>query len=205
MVPRVWVALAVFALPIATLAQSPASTLPADRFVAASIKPADQRLGGRSSPDHYYRVATLSALLQEAFDLPPFLMSGMPAWAAERWEISAKAEGPRSSEQKRTLLRALLDDRFALRVHVEKQELPVYELVFAREDKRRGPEFKTATGECEPFSNGQRPFTESPLDRNGQSRCLGGVLNFGERMSVHLHNHTLQQFASALQPFSDAR
>jgi hypothetical protein len=83
----VWLVLAVFALPIATLAQALA---PDERFVAASIKPADQRLGGRSGPDHYYRVAGFSALLQEAFDLPPFLMSGLPEWAHDRWEVSAK-------------------------------------------------------------------------------------------------------------------
>jgi uncharacterized protein (TIGR03435 family) len=170
--------------------------------VAASIKPAAERLGGRSGPDHYYTVRTLASLLNEAFDLPSFLIFGMPDWASgERWEVSAKADGPRTREDMRRLLRALLEDRFALRTHRESRELPVYEILFARDDKRRGPEFKAATGECDPFSNGQRPFNESPLDRNGQSRCLGGILNFGDRMSVHLHNYTVQRSADALRPY----
>jgi uncharacterized protein (TIGR03435 family) len=197
---RVGLAVALCAQPFGIAAQSPPSS---ERFVVASIKPFESggQRQGRAAPDQYLRVATLSSFLQEAFDLPPFLMSGLPDWADERWEVSAKAEGPRSREEMRPLLRALLADRFALRTHVEKQELPVYELLFVREDKRRGPEFKPATGECDPFTNGQRPFSESPLDRNGQSRCLGGILNFGERMSVHLHNYTVQRFADALRPY----
>ena len=178
-------------------------TTRAERFVAASIKPwvSAGRARGTAGPDHYYRVATLGSLLTEAFDVPLFLMSGLPGWASdERWEVSARAEGPRSPDEMRLLLRALLDDRFALRVHHESQEHAVYELVSARADGQRDLRLKPATGECDPFTNGKRPFTEAPVDRYGLSGCLGGVLTMEGRIAVQLHNYTMQRFANALRP-----
>ncbi len=201
MVPRAWLAAALLALPIDSGAQAQAPPPTPERFVVASIKPwvSGGQRQGRPSPDQYLRVATLSALLQEAFDLPPFLMSGLPDWADERWEVSAKSESPRSREAMRPLLRALLADRFALRVHVEKQEQPLYELVSARSDGQRDPKLKPASGVCDPFTEGKRPFTESPVDRYGQYACLGGILSIGNRMAVQLYNYRMQQFANALR------
>ena len=197
---RVWLAFAVLVLPIGTLAQSAAPPAASERFVAASIKPADQRLGGRSGPDHYYGVSTLERLLFESFDLPSFLMFGLPEWASnERWEVSAKAEGPRSRDEMRPLLRALLGDRFALRVHHEIRELPVYELVSTRADGQRDPRLKPATGVCDPFSNGTRPFRESPVDRYGLSACLGPVLSMENRTAVRVYNSSMQRFANLLR------
>ena len=196
---RVWVALAVFVLPIAVLAQSPAP-VPAERFVAASIKPADQRLGGRSGPDHYYGVSTVERLLFETFDLPSFLMFGLPQWASdERWEVSAKTQEPRSREQMRPPLRALLEDRFALKVHFEKRELPTYELVTTRADGQRDPRLKPASGVCDPFTDGKRPFAESPVDRYGLSACLGPVLSMENRTAVRVYNSSMQRFANLLR------
>jgi uncharacterized protein (TIGR03435 family) len=195
---RVWAALAVFVLPAGMLAQS-STPVAAERFVAASVKPADQRLGGRSGPDHYYRVATFSAFMQDAFDLPSFLMSGLPEWAGERWEVSAKSEGPRSREQMRPLLRALLEERFALKVHVESHEQAIYELVSIRADGQRDPRLKPASGVCDPFSNGNRPLSEAPVDRYGLSACLGGTLGVGNRIAVRLYNYRMQQFANAMR------
>ena len=196
---RVSIALAVFVLPAGMLAQSP-TPVPSEGFVAASIKPADQRLGRRAGPDHYYGVSTLDRLLFETFDLPSFLMFGLPGWAFdERWEVSAKADGPRSREQMRPLLRALLEDRFSLRVRHERRDLPVYELVHARADRQPGPALKAATGECDPFTNGQRPFSESRIGRNRLSICLGPLFGANDRVVVQVHNYRMQQFANLLR------
>jgi uncharacterized protein (TIGR03435 family) len=193
----VGLAVALCALPFGIAAQSPPSS---ERFVAASIKPADQRLGGRAGPDRYYGVSTLDRLLFETFDLPSFLMFGLPGWAFdERWEVSAKADGPRSREQMRPLLRALLEDRFSLRVHHERRDLPVYELVHARADRQTGPALKAATGECDPFANGQRPFSESRIGRNRLSICLGPLFGANDRVVVQVHNYRIQQFANLLR------
>ena len=194
-------AIALFVPSIAALAQSPSVPTPAERFVAASVKPADQRLGGRAGPDHFYTVTTLTGLLGDAFNSQPFLMFGLPDWASdERWEVSAKSERGRSRDEMRPLLRTLLEDRFALRAHIEKRELPVYELVSVRADGQRDPKLKPATGECDPFIGAQRP-ERGPMNRNAWSKCLEGILSTGDRTMVRLHNYQLGQFGNALRSF----
>ena len=180
---------------------------PPERFVVASVKPAAERVAGlRAGPDHYYRVTTLASFVEYAFDLPSFLIVGMPDWASnERFEISAKSERSQPNNRLRLtemqpLMRALLEERFALRVHRETRDLPIYELVSARDDGQRAPGLTPATGECKPFVNrGPRPFSESPVDRFGLSRCLEGVLTMEKRVAVQLHNFRMDQFASALR------
>jgi uncharacterized protein (TIGR03435 family) len=196
------VALTALILTAAVHAQSPAQFASAEQFVAASIKAAKERLGGRSGPDHYYAVRTLGALLSEAFDLPTFLMSGLPDWADERWEVSAKSARPRSREEMRPLLRALLGKRFALNVHVESREQAIHELVSTRADGQRDPRLKVATGVCDPFTNGTRPFSEAPVDRYGLSSCLGGTLSVGNRVAVQLYTYRMQQFANAMRSYA---
>ena len=133
---------------------------PPERFVVASVKPAAERVAGlRAGPDYYYRVTTLASFVEYAFDLPSFLIVGMPDWASnERFEISAKSERSQPNNRLRLtemqpLMRALLEERFALRVHRETRDLPIYELVSARDDGQRAPGLTPATGECEPFVN----------------------------------------------------
>src|SRR5262245_56800685 len=46
------------------------------------------------------------------------------------------------------MLKNLLKDRFKLATHSETREMPVYNLVFARNDKRFGPAFKESSAEC---------------------------------------------------------
>ena len=52
----------------------------------------------------------------------------------DRYDLAAKVEAGRSItiEQARPLLQALLADRFQLKVHREMRDIPVYELVVAR-------------------------------------------------------------------------
>ena len=59
-------------------------------------------------------------------------------------------QGPRRcpSERAAGLMTNLLKDRFKLVTHRETRELPVYNLVFARNDKRFGPAFKETSAEC---------------------------------------------------------
>jgi uncharacterized protein (TIGR03435 family) len=61
-------------------------------------------------------------------------VSGGPAWMrSERYDIEAKAEGnPTAREMQGPMLRALLEDRFKLKVHLEAREGPVYELTVAK-------------------------------------------------------------------------
>ena len=77
---------------------------------------------------------------------------GWPAWTkSERFDFRAKMDaetadalhklrGSDASNTWRSMMRQLLEDRFALRYHIEKRELPVYELVIAK----HGPKMKTS-------------------------------------------------------------
>ena len=75
---------------------------------------------------------------------------GWPAWASsDRFDVLAKMDTETSDafhtlskndggEHWRLLMRQILEDRFAMKAHIEKRELPVYELVIAK----HGPKLK---------------------------------------------------------------
>jgi uncharacterized protein (TIGR03435 family) len=77
----------------------------------------------------------LCDLITYAHDIKDYELFGEPRWAdIDRYNISAKApEGVTlTREAARPLMRALLADRFGLKVHVETKEIPVYALVVAK-------------------------------------------------------------------------
>lgn len=89
---------------------------------------------------------SLKDLLAMAFDVRRDMILGLPPWAEkERFDISAKVVNPDKAvmdkltdEQYREMLRKLLEERFAVKVHKEAKILPVYELVVLKD----GPKFK---------------------------------------------------------------
>jgi uncharacterized protein (TIGR03435 family) len=144
-------------------------------FEVASIKPSDsndRKIMFRMMPGGGIdlRGVTLKALVQQAYDVRDFQLSGGPGWTgADRYDITAKAENasaeapadPRqlSEQQRKTLqeqtrlrLQALLADRFQLKIHRETKELPVYALVVAK----NGPKLKENAGANEGRGRGMR-------------------------------------------------
>jgi uncharacterized protein (TIGR03435 family) len=89
-------------------------------------------------------------LLQQGYDVRGFQITGEPAWArTEKWDISAKVEGlPPMTDiaQLRPLLRALLADRFQLKVHSATKEMPLFSLVVAK----AGPKLTANSGKPGP-------------------------------------------------------
>ena len=150
-------------------------------FEAVSIKP---RVGetvlvaGASSPDRFDDPdTTLHFLIRWAYDLFDFELVGGPDWLdVKRWQISAKSPAPVTLAEKRRLVRRMVEDRFGLKAHSETRELPIYNLVLARSDRRLGPKIKAATTDCTPFLTGKRPMAESPRDLdNGFPLCSSGA------------------------------
>src|SRR5688572_21137620 len=84
---------------------------------------------------------------------------GAPRWIdEERYDVEAKAdvEFPLSTSvglppAGQAALRALLAERFNLRVRVEVQRRPVYELVMQHADGRLGPNLRPSKGGCVSF------------------------------------------------------
>jgi uncharacterized protein (TIGR03435 family) len=84
---------------------------------------------------------------------------GGPGWIdTERYDVQAKAdrEFPPSTSMSipptaEVALRALLAERLKLRVRIESQRRPVYELVLDRADGRLGARLVPSKGGCRPF------------------------------------------------------
>lgn len=75
---------------------------------------------------------------------PPTLpkeIVGLPGWArSDRYNVRATSSLPSATRDDRlTMLRSMLFDRFRLAVHTEMREQPVFDLVLARRDGKLGP------------------------------------------------------------------
>ncbi len=94
------------------------------RLVAAEVS-----RDGRFTAEGF--IATpLSVLIQLAYNVKDFQVSGGPSWVeSERYDVSARADGPATFEQMRPMLRSLLADRFKLTLRRGTREVPFYELV----------------------------------------------------------------------------
>src|SRR6185437_13878001 len=82
------------------------NTPPGGRFVARNI--------------------TISTLIEVAYDIRQFQLSGQPGWAdSERYDVEAKAAVPGtiSPDDLRLFCIALLSSRFGLKIHNETKEL----------------------------------------------------------------------------------
>jgi uncharacterized protein (TIGR03435 family) len=119
-------------------AQPPASEASATpKFEVASIKlhPAGGSFGATSVSPGMMNVRNLPVrrLIRNAYKVSDFQIAGAPDWVnSQGFDIVAKADGELRGDRVLLLLRALLEDRFQLRVHRETKEGPVYELTVAK-------------------------------------------------------------------------
>jgi len=75
---------------------------------------------------------TMRDLLSTAYRLKLFQIKG-PDWiSTERYDINAKLPAGVSPEKLPEMLQTLLNDRFALRVHRDQNEMPVYALLIGK-------------------------------------------------------------------------
>jgi len=160
---RRWLLILLIAPSAPLRGQTPSDQKPL-AFDVASIKlnsSAEERVAGGFLQGGRYRVTnySLRSLIAAAYlrpqVTPDFLIAGGPDWIdTARFDIDAKAatdfspapDGP--SAPRRVMLQRLLADRFALRVHTTTSERPVYALVMARADRRMGPQWHVAQGQC---------------------------------------------------------
>ena len=92
---------------------------------------------------------TVRDLILRAYDLNRYELVGGPDWIErDRFDISATTGSPSSAISES--LKSLLASRFGLVVHREKREIPFFDLVFARADKRLGSALKRSGEECDP-------------------------------------------------------
>ena len=129
---------------------------PEARFEVVSIKRFDTSSGtprASMTPGRFdIAGASLSLLVGQALVTPVDRIFGLPDWAnTELYTVTAKApdDPPPAALALNVMLANLLKDRANLATHRETRQLPVYDLVFARTDKRLGPGLKPASPECQ--------------------------------------------------------
>jgi uncharacterized protein (TIGR03435 family) len=97
-------------------------------------------------------MVSLRDLIAAAYNVQDFQISGPPARAsgagADRYNLEAKGEGdaPLTLPTVRLMLQSLLAERFQLKLHRETKDLPVYELIVAR----NGPKLKKVSPDDKP-------------------------------------------------------
>jgi len=125
-----------------TLAGYGQSDVEPPKYEVASIKPntdGDFRFAFRIEPKGPLAATgiTLKRLMMTAYDVQGFRIVGGPNWVvSRRWDVQAKPDRVVSADQIRPMLRALIEDRFQLRSHSEKRQLPVYELSLDRKGSK---------------------------------------------------------------------
>ena len=93
---------------------------------------------------------TVKRMIQNAYQLQDLQIAGGPGWIASvHFDIVANSEAANLSPQQRWLMvRALLADRFKLKMHTEPREQPVFALVLARRDGRLGEHLTRSNTDC---------------------------------------------------------
>jgi uncharacterized protein (TIGR03435 family) len=171
-------ALALFAS-LSCLAQSSAPGRPV--FDAASIHPTDvtqkARSGVQTSPGALtMRGQTLRSCIQWAWGVQQFQVEG-PDWLNDtRFDIVARASGDSDESQLRLMLRSTLAERFGLKVHMERKEMPVYALIVTK----GGPKLQETTTEGPPVfgKDGNRPaLTAQRASMKDLAEQISGPLN----------------------------
>jgi uncharacterized protein (TIGR03435 family) len=98
------------------------------------------------------RDVSLQGCIKWAYDIQDYQVSG-PGWLnSEHFDITAKTAEPAAEAAMRQMLQKLLAERFGLKVHWEKKEMPAYQLVVAK----GGPKFQPSQGEGKSNMSGAR-------------------------------------------------
>jgi uncharacterized protein (TIGR03435 family) len=115
-----------------------AQTAPSTKaFEVATIKPAapfDPRTccGRFTAVRATYNYMTLKQLAAHAYDVKEPQVSGPEGINSEHYDIEATLPEGAAMEDERTMLQALLKERFKLAFHIEQRKLPVYALVVGK-------------------------------------------------------------------------
>jgi uncharacterized protein (TIGR03435 family) len=140
-----------------------------------------------------------------AFRIQPFQIVNAPGWAdSDRFDIAAKGNGNPSPDDMQSMIRGLLAERFALAVHTETREMPIYALIVARGDGRLGPNLKESTTDCQALLGrgraGVAPGSPQsvPSPANGSTPC---GLRIGPG-SLTAGGMALSQLATSLAPMT---
>jgi len=177
-------------------AQIVAPTADSPTFEVASIKPnagGGGRMGIGGSPGRVNLTGMpIRRLITQTYEIHDSQIIGAPDWlGTQGFDINATTSGTASPDERRTMMKTLLRDRFKLTFHTEKREMPLYALVVLRSDGRLGPGLKRIRDdECPPPGSRRGagpsgpPPAASPFDPNAVAAC-GSIIVGPGRLLAH--------------------
>ena len=184
-------------------AQQPATGGPVFDVVSIRPAPGSTRLSNiRERPGGFtLEKGTVQDLLVHAYAIPPADILGLPGWASrDVYDVAATASAVSPSlEVRRTMVRALLADRFRLRAHDGTREQPSFDLIKARPDGRLGPALIPHDVDCAARANAEREARaagKEPEPDSKQPPCTVGIRRTGlsGQMSMDLLANVLRSF-----------
>jgi uncharacterized protein (TIGR03435 family) len=149
-------------------------------FAVATIKPSrpDAPRGGYGirGKDVTTTNVTVSWMIKLAYNVHAHQISGGPSWLdSERYDTVGRSDTPGepNRDQMKLMIQKLLVDRFQLKFHTEKKELPVYAMVVAKD----GPKLAVSAGDPNAFPG--IGFRREPgvITLVGRNTGLNGVAN----------------------------
>jgi uncharacterized protein (TIGR03435 family) len=195
-------------LSAATLAGQTAAPV---EFEVASIKPSEGigprrvRAGVHVDGSQVNCVAlSLSNLVEIAYRVKAYQVSGPDFMAAQRFDINAKLPAGAAEKDVPEMLQSLLADRFKLKLHRESKDLAVYALVRGKGDLKMQ--------EAPPDPPAEADAKEKPgvvnVAASGEARGVninygnGSYFNFGDN-KLEGHKLTADQTAATLSRFTE--
>lgn len=162
----------------------------------------------RWTPGRYSAINTrLDSLVLEAFGIPRqlahhFVVGGLRPDVSctrncssreevlgARFDIQATLPEGVPQSQQRSILRALLEDRFTLKARLETRNIPSYALTIAR-DGQLGPQLRRSDKDCDEWARARRDAAPGvsvtePADAQGRPLCsIGQMSRLAERIMV---------------------
>jgi uncharacterized protein (TIGR03435 family) len=128
---------------------------PSAQFEAASIKGFDNSGSGpvrlMMTPGRLEANGVpMRLLLRQALRVQDYQILNLPDWVNnERYTIVAKMPEGAPPTASPVMLTNLFKDRFKLAMHNETREMPIFNLVLARQDGKLGPSLKPTSAECQ--------------------------------------------------------
>jgi uncharacterized protein (TIGR03435 family) len=121
-------------------------------FDVASVRPnhsGEARLSFGGPAGRYEIVnAPLRTIVRVAHQVQDYQIVEAPGWiATERFDILATTSAVMPAERAE-MLRNLLADRFSLRTHIERRDMPIFEMVLIRSDGRLGRSARATDVNC---------------------------------------------------------
>ncbi|MGH9148645.1 MAG: TIGR03435 family protein, partial [Vicinamibacterales bacterium] len=180
-------------------------------FEVASVKPNKSgepfvRIGNQPGGRFTATNVPLRLLIRNAYQIQDFQLIGAPDWvSSDRFDIVAKAEGdvppaapggPPGPIQ--FMLRALLAERFNLKTHSERRELPIYALILARSDGKLGAQLRPAAVDCAAVQAGRRGGPPPAPPQPGERLPCGIRIGPGQLTGGSM---PMSQLATLLAPF----